>query len=331
MRESFEARGVRLVLDRVHSQEDYFDFMYDIRLKPPYVVKPNWIYDDYGHFTDPKILEWMLKFLHGLGKVTLVESYSFRNTSATANLKLGLKLTDYERERVRKSEADFLNKTGITAVIDELGVEYVNIAEEVLDGQTVDKEVLRRIVEAKYHPVLRDELYSFMPTKLYTLRGGTFISLAKFKLFFSMCTKNMFGLIPEHVGYGSRVSTYHGKASKDLSQNIVDINKVYRSVFNVVGLVEGVNSLSYNIGEKTGKYKSVFGYNYDVAENSGLVYYCDDSLWLDAFVHQQCGRDPVENEHLQYASSVFGEWPSELIKNAKKRDNPLVKEDGFAS
>jgi len=322
MRREFEFEGRRLVVDEVHTQEEFFDFMDSLRLRKPFIVKPNWICRDYGHFTDPQVLEWTLRFLNEQGKVVLVESYSGRNMMDLPDLKPGLRFSEDEIKHVRKSEEDFLNETGIQKVLDELGIEYVNVAEEVLAKRTVDRETVKECVEKKYPPVLRDELYAFLPTKLYALRRGTFINLAKFKVFFTMCTKNMFGLIPEHVGYGPR-SSYHGKADKNLSQNIVDINKIYRSIFNVVGIVEGVDSLTYNAEEETGKYKAIFGYRYDVLENKGLIYYCDDPLWLDAFVHQQCGKAPMKTEHLQRATEVFREWPSELIKEAKKIGNPL--------
>jgi uncharacterized protein (DUF362 family) len=322
MRKEFEFEGRRLFVDNVHTREEFFDFIDSLQLVKPFIVKPNWICVDYGHFTDPQILEWTLRFLHKQGKIVIVESYSGRNMMALLDLRPGLRFSEDEIKHVRKSEEDFLKKTGIKNVIDELGIEYVNVAEEVLAKRTVDKETVKELVEEKYPSVLREELYSFLPEKLYAVRTGTFISLAKFKVFFTMCTKNMFGLIPEYVGYGPR-RTYHGKADKNLSENIVDINKIYRSIFNVVGIVEGVNSLSYNIGGETGKYKSVFGYKYDVLENKGLIYFSDDSLWLDAFVHQQCGKDPMKEEHLKLASKVFRKWPLELINEAKKIGKPL--------
>jgi len=266
-----------------------------------------------------------MRCLHNKGKVVLVESYSARNMMALLDL-IKPPCPRFSKDQlklVRKTEENFLKEIGIKNVIDELGIEYINITEEVLDNRTVDKETVKEHVEKKYPPVLRDELYAFIPEKLYELRTGTFISLAKFKVFFTMCTKNIFGLIPEHVGYDHR-DTYHGEANKDLSQNIVDINKIYRSIFNIVGIVEGVNSLTLFTDGKTGKYKTVFGYRYDVPENKGLIYYCDDPLWLDAFVHQQCGKDPIETEHLQLASKIFGEWPSELVKEAKKLENPII-------
>lgn len=297
--------------------------MSSLQLKPPFVVKPNWIYADYGHFTDPQILEWTLGFFDELGEVVLVESYSARNTMSLPDFNPGPMLSETERNRLRESEEDFLSHTGTRKVLNKLGIEYANVAEEVLDGRTVDREIIKETAERKYPSVLREELYSFVPQKLYALRRGTFISLAKFKVFFTMCTKNIFGLIPEFVGYGERLKAYHGEADKDLPQNIVDINKVYRSIFNVVGIVEGVNSLTYNIYAKDAKYKAAFGYRYDVLEDKGLIYYSDNLSWLDAFVHQQCGKDPFKEPHLKLAAQTFGEWPPELIEEARKAENPL--------
>lgn len=327
MRKKFEFEGRRLVIDEVHNPEEFYNFVSSLHLRKPFIVKPNWICEDYGHFADPQVLELMLRFLHEHGRVVLVESYSGRNMMALPGLRPGLRFSEEKLKRVRKTEEEFLMKTGNRDVIDELGIEYVNVAEEVLAERTVDKQIVKELVEKQYPPVLRDELYDFVPTKLYALRTGTFISLAKFKVFFTMCTKNMFGLIPEHVGYGSRFVAYHGERDKDLSQNIVDVNKVYRSIFNVVGMVEGVNSLTCNSGKKTGKHKAVFGYRYDVLENKGLIYYCDDPLWLDAFIHQQCGKTPAKERHLRQTSSVFKKWPQELIKEAKNVGNPLEQED----
>ena len=323
MGNEFLFRGQRVTQDEVHSRKEFFDFMSSLQLKPPFIVKPNWISADYGHFTDPQILEWTLRFLDRAGEAVLVESYSVRNTMSLPDFKPGQVLSEAERKRLRESEEDYLRRTGTRRVLDELGIEYVNVAEEFLEGRTVNREIVKDAVERKYPSVLRGELYSFVPEKLYELRRGTFISLAKFKLFFTMCTKNMFGLIPEYVGYGERLEAYHGEAYKDLAQNIIDVNKVYRSIFHVVGLVEGVNSLTYNMHAKDAKYKAAFGYRYDVLEDKGLIYYGDDLSWLDAFIHQQCGKTPHKEPHLSLAAQTFGEWPPELIAEAKRAGNPL--------
>jgi hypothetical protein len=226
-------------------------------------------------------------------------------------------------EIVRQSERLFLSETGIQDVLQEKRIEYINITEEVLDNRTVDENDVRQIVENHYPSVLNEELYQFVPKKLYDLRSGTFINFAKFKVFFSMCTKNMFGMIPEHVGYDSRYKMYHGKNDKDLSRNIIDINKIYHALFNICGVVEAINSLSYNTGDPLAKRTSGFGYRYDVLERPGMIYYCDNPLWLDAFIHRQCGKDPMETKHLKDAGEIFGSWRPELIQIAKNLSNPI--------
>lgn len=323
MRREYMFEGKKLITDIIHSEEGFLNFLNSLQLKGPFIVKPNWICKDRCHYTDPQILEWVLKAFHERGEVVLVESYSARNMMVLHDLKPKLTLTDIERERVRETEEDFLTETGTKDVIDDLGIEYVNVTEEVFEGRIVEEEVVRGLVEELFPPVLRDELYSFLPEKLYALRGGTLVNLAKLKLFFTLCTKNMFGLIPEYVGYGSRFVRYHGKADKDLAQNIVDVNKIYRSIFNVVGIGEGVNCLSHNICAGKARHRSVFGYRYDILENKGLTYYCEDPLWLDTFVYRQCGRNPLLEEHLRLGYKTFGGWPQELIKEARGMRNPL--------
>ena len=315
-----------IVIGEVHNQEEFCKFLDSLVLRAPFIVKPNWICKDYGHFTDPQVLDWMLRYLSEQGEVVLVESYSARNMMKIPELKSPLPIfSSKDLELVRKSEEIFLKETGIKEVIEETGIEYVNLTEEVFAKRTVPRETVQNIVESKYPPVFRKELYDFLPKKLYTLRSGTFINLAKFKVFFSMCTKNMFGMIPEHVGYDSRYEAYHGKKDADLSRNIVDINKIYNSFFNVIGIVEAINSLTHNSGNPTAKIKTGFGYRYDVLEQKGGIYYSNDPLWLDAFIHQQCERDPTETEHLIEAAKVFGSWSPQLIQTAKNLLNPLIE------
>ncbi len=137
-------------------------------------------------------------------------------------------------------------------------------------------------------------------------------------------------MIPEHVGYDSRYDTYHGTNYNDLSRNIIDINKIYNAFFKVTGIVEAINSLSHNIGAKSGKKKTKFRYRYDVREGAGLIYYYDDPLWLDAFIHQQCGKDPIETEQLKDAAKVFGECSTQLLQIARTLSNPLTTKNIYS-
>ena len=101
-------------------------------------------------------------------------------------------------------------------------------------------------------------------------------------------------------------------------------NKICLLIFDVVCIVDGVNSFTCDIGGNDAKYKAALGHPCDVLENKGLIYYGDDPWWLDAFINRQCGKDPFEGPHLKLAAQTFGEWPIELIAEAKKIKNPLT-------
>ena len=77
----------RLIIDDVYSQEEFFTFLNSLKLRAPFIVKPNWICQDYGHFTDPQVLKWILRCLNEQGEVILVESYSARNMMTIPELK----------------------------------------------------------------------------------------------------------------------------------------------------------------------------------------------------------------------------------------------------
>lgn len=310
--------------DKIHHREELNEFLKGIDIKPPFIVKPNWISEDYGHFTDPIVLTWLLEFLSSKGQVVLTESYSARNSfkSPPINSK---RLGEDDLVQIRKSEDKFLAHTGILSTLQDLDIEYINVTEEILSQENVEPSLVQKQIESLYGPIYNSELYSFVPKKLYALRHGTFINLAKFKVFFSMCIKNTFGMIPEYVGYGSR-AFYHGKADKDLTINIIDINKIYRALFRMVGFVEGINSLTCDVKSSNKTYKSIFGYEYLVSENDGLIYYSNEPHWLDAFIHQQSGKNPSDTDHLRRAAEVFGKWPSRLLKLAKNMPTSYISQ-----
>ena len=72
VRKEFEFEGRRLVVDVVHTKEEFFDFMGLLQLRKPFIVKPNWICMDFGHFTDPQVLQWMLRFSMSRERLSLL-------------------------------------------------------------------------------------------------------------------------------------------------------------------------------------------------------------------------------------------------------------------
>ena len=323
MVDSLQFNGCTIMFDKAKSLGEFNSFIDRLPLQPPFIVKPNWICEEYAHQTDPVVLTWLLENLTSKGETYVVEAYSARNHPPGGPQPP----SEDKLEWLRRSDEGFLRRQGLDVVFHDLGITYLNIDEEILAGRAVDPGEIQSITESSYPPVERKELYSFVPEKLYQMRNGTLIDFAKFKLTFSMCTKNLFGLIPDCKTPGGR-GAYHGKKDRQLPRNIVDINKIYRAVFNVIGLVEGVRSLTGFINR--GPYHSMFGYDYEVHEDLGLVYYGSDPLWLDAFICAQCGIEPksyrtsvLPEPHLALGYEEISPWPQEIIEAAKNLGSPI--------
>ena len=167
-------------------------------------------------------------------------------------------------------------------------------------------------MESKYDPVTRDELYGVIPERLYELRQGDLLCLSKVKLWqdaigVSFTVKNLFGMIPDP----NRMK-YHGKKHKDLHVNIVDIFKIYDTVFNIKGVVEAMKTASLHDPDagKTCVYP-----------DPEFVAVSKDPIELDAACATMVGVNPSENRYLSRAADVFGEWSSnvDLLRNAGVR------------
>ena len=312
--------GCHILWDKVEGEEQFSSFVDQLNLRSPFIVKPNWINDELAHFTDPVILGWLLRKLTQIGETVIVEAYSARNQMAKSEP------GEQKIDKFRRTDAEYLERLGLDRLFRDLGVRYVNIDEEILNDEIADPRHVRTVTETAFGPVENSDLYTFVPKTLYDLRGGTLISLAKFKLTFSMATKNLFGLIPDLSQPNGR-GYYHGEKDADLPRNIIDIYKIYCSVFNVVGIVEGIRDLTTFIDK--GPHHSMFGYDYDVKENLGLLYYGTDPLWLDAFIASPCGIEPryfktsiLPQSHLSLGYKEHP-WPSDLERIAQSSGSPL--------
>ncbi len=194
-------------------------------------------------------------------------------------------------------------------VLEKHGVEYINITEENWAGRTVDPNEIRVQVEARFDPVMRNELYGVVPERLYELRHGDLLSLSKVKLWHdaigvSFTLKNLFGMIPDP----SRMK-YHGTGHKDLHINIVDIYKIYHSIFNIKGVVEAIKTASLHNPEegRTGIYS-----------DPKFAAVSKNALELDAACALMMDVNPSENLYLSRAAETFGDWSEDILmlKNA---------------
>ncbi len=269
-------------------------------LRPPVLIKPNW--GTVECYSEADILDWTLAAIPG--EKIVIESHGWARDESTLSRKAPGALT---KANLRKGDLWFRSFSGIDRVLEKHQVEYLNLTEEVWAGRTADPALIQRAVEEKYAPVQFAEHYARVPARLYDLRGGTLLSLAKVKLVFepigvSMSVKNLFGLIP-----GPSRGKYHGAEHAVLDQNIVDINKVYRSLFAVKGLVEAVHTAADHAVEAERPL---------TLAGCGAAFASQDTIALDAFITAACGRDPYGVGHLRLAGQTFGYWDAKLCEDA---------------
>jgi len=289
-----------MLVEKPADREAFTSVIEDLDLRTPIVIKPNW--GTSFCFTEAEILDWVLAAVDG--DAVVVESYGWARTEeAVKTGRLGSKKRGY----LRKSDRWFLEYSGVGEVLERHGVEFLNVTEENWGRRTANPEAIREIVEAKHRPVQMEELYGFVPERLYDLRGSDLLSLAKVKVWMepmvvSFSVKNLFGMIP-----GPSRWRFHGKQHSSLSRNIVDIYKVYDSLFNIKGVVEAVFTASIMDQEKK---------RAAIHENLGFVAGSKSPLDLDAVVTTAIGRDPSEIGHLKLASETFGGWDEEAVSQA---------------
>lgn len=261
-----------------------------------YIIKPNWFDARPGSFTDAETLDIVLSSLKG--KKIVVEGHSHSRNDLS--IKITPENMDAKRDWIREHEKLYFEKLGIRQVLEKHDAEYLNVTEEWWAGRTVPAETIQGIVESKFTPVNHREFYGFIPEKLFALKGKTLIDLAKVKMSspscrdFSLTMKNLFGLLPQP----SRMK-YHD----NLPQSIVDINKVYRALFNVVGLCEGIKQAV--IFWESGQYSTPWS-RFDVIDNLGIAVCGKELVDVDVFLGRMFNEDLTKRTLVNLAQEAFG-------------------------
>ena len=286
-----------VVVEKLVNKELFIHTIEELALKPPVIIKPNWGFS--VCFTEATILDWVLSAVGS--DALIVESYGWARTKDA--IKTG-GWGSIEPEDLRVSDRWFLEYSGIGEILKKHGVEFLNITEENWGGRTANPELIKNAVVGKHPPVKSQGFYGFVPEKLYEMRGCDLLSLAKVRVLeapmhVSLAVKNFFGMIP-----GPRRAPYHGRKHSKLNQSIVDIYKVYDSLFNISAVVEAVLTASLRDTETL---------KWNTLENPGFLAGSNDPIELDAFVTALLGRDPHSVGYLRMAAEAFGRWNSETI------------------
>jgi len=190
-----------------------------------FLIKPNW--SNANTYTSARTLDLLFTSLKG--DKTLVEGYTAWRNQLNSGPEPREFITPRNARKkwkwIKEQDEWFLRHSGIGKVLEEHGVEYVNVTEEVWSGRAVAKEEIKKAVETNFGSVRNEEMYSFVPEKVYRLKGCALISLnlsRGTREMASLSTKNLFGLIPDPARYGK----WHGPNDSLLPQSIVDINEI---------------------------------------------------------------------------------------------------------
>lgn len=283
-----------VVVGKLRSKKDFYHFLRELDVKSViFVVKPNW--SNAHTFTSAETLDKLFSTLQG--RIKVIEGYSaWRNEFNTGPEPRDVITPSNAKAKwqwIKEQDKWFLKYSGIDEILAKHDVEYINVTEEIWSTRTLDPNEVREFVDNKYGILVSQEMYSFVPTKIYELRDSVLISLnnsRRTREKISLSTKNLFGLIPDPARYGK----WHGKNDSHLSRSIVDINKIYRSLF----------SPCYWINE---------------IKESGIFVGSKNSMEADAVAAKLMGLDPEKIDYLKLATNVFGGYNKEVLTRIPRK------------
>jgi hypothetical protein len=268
------------------------------------VIKPNWVDVEPGGFIDAEIMRTLFEVLDSRIVVTeslhlgrafniLPDGMAFTADGKEVNWRWLLKGDGwkwlYDKpdwdwfmegghwEQIVREDETFLDEQGFNDLFEEFGVEYINTTDDVWRGRHADPAEVKKAVESHFKPVHYERMYGMVPQRLYDLRGSTFISFARLKQYASFTLKNMFGMIVDPMR-----PWWHGPRNERIASSIVDINKVYHSLFNVYGVLTSLYGTA--VPNPQGEYLGEYMGRYDMVEGFGFVAYGRDLVSIDSLL-----------------------------------------------
>jgi hypothetical protein len=260
------------------------------------IVKPNWVSNVKGEYTEPEILDWLFESFSKQEKI-VIESYTpWRGLKFVENdthksqgvtLQGGKKHWNF----YKKQDKHFLKKTGNDRVLSKHKAKYINVTNEVWNNNCVNAYEIEKLVDSQ---IEWKELFSYIPQVIFDTRDdATLVSLSKIKveesipvIFVSMSIKNLFGLIP----HPSRWIPFHGENHSPVPQVIKDVYTIYNSIFDkTLWITEGIKTLVRNYCEPTQK----------IVKNKNIFFVGNNAVRVDSFGCKALGIAPNSVPHLQ--------------------------------
>ena len=263
------------------------------------LVKVTWHGYAAGTYTDPAALDLLLGALPA--PAIVLEGH-------TSSRNLGGASFDWEAEArehrawIRQQEAEYLRRTGLAEVMARHQAQYLNVTEAYWDEDCAAPEQIERLLAL--HDVSLDypDLAGFVPAALMQFRGCPLISFAKFKGPTRLGISNMFGLIPEPLR-----SAWHGPNITWFARVCCDLARLYGSLFQMCGVVEGIfSAVRWN---RRGMYRSRWG-SYDLNQNAGYITASRGLVPADILASRLQGQDVARSSFFDVVRQKLG-WDSE--------------------
>jgi len=248
-----------------------------------------------GTYTDPVALDKLLAALPA--PAVLVEGH-------TSSRNLGGADWDWQTEGqqhrgwIAEQDAEYLRRTGLDAVIQRHGAQYLNVTEVFWDGQCAPRARVEALLAEAGIALRFPELAEFVPEIFFEYRGAPFLSVARFKGPQRASLTNLFGLIPVPLR-----SAWHGRSVAHFARVCCDIARIYRCLFRTFGMVEALNvAVRWN---PKGLYRSRWG-NYDLIPNTGMVTLSANLATADVLASRLQGLPVDDNQFFQTVREELG-------------------------
>lgn len=261
-----------------------------------------------GTYTDPAALDMLLAALPA--PAIILEGHTSSRNLGSADFDWETQAREH-RSWIRQQEAEYLRRTGIADVLTRHNAQYVNVTEAWWDEECACRCEIESVLKGCGVGLHNSEFAGFIPKELLRFRGCPFISFAKIKGPTRLSVSNMFGLIPAPLR-----DAWHGPNITWFARVCCDMAKLYGSLFEISGLVEGLfSAVRWN---RQGLYRSRWG-NYDLVRDAGYVAVSRGLVGADILASRLQGQDVLRSAFFDIVREELG-WDSEAAEVALPRE-----------
>ena len=267
------------ITDNIKSKDD-LGKLYDFsNLPEPIVICSSGFSNSDPLIPDPLLIQWLSELLTGKDLYLILP-----NNSLYA-------LFDHD-----------IIKTSSETIASDFSNLVLDLKDDWENDSFVDSALLQAEVESLDYP-FENELLNTFSNKLWQMRTGSFISLAK--------------LAPSNYSLANSLNLFPKKETniEALNSLIVESNILVNSIFaRSLAIREGVNTLAYPA--ENGEYEYKDG-KFNTRDNRGIIVMGESFGDVDAISERLMGQDPEYSSMLNFVKEKLGPWDEMNLRRAK--------------